>query len=109
MKKNKNPRVDFLKIVQMIIRECHPKKVILFGSYASGQQTKDSDLDILIVDDKLPDYEGIYGLRRKLLEDLSLPIQLLWLSDEEFTETKNVIGGIAYPAAKYGKVLYEKS
>jgi hypothetical protein len=29
------------------------------------------------------------------------------MSAERFEETKNIIGGIAYPAHKYGRVLYE--
>jgi hypothetical protein len=28
---------------------------------------------------------------------------------ERFEESKDVIGGIAYPAHKYGKVIYEKA
>ncbi len=31
------------------------------------------------------------------------------MSEEEFEETKDVIGGLAYPANKYGLVLHEKS
>jgi hypothetical protein len=29
------------------------------------------------------------------------------MSSERFEETKNIVGGIAYPARKYGRVLYE--
>ena len=29
------------------------------------------------------------------------------MSPEEFEETKDVVGGIAYPAAHWGKPLYE--
>lgn len=31
------------------------------------------------------------------------------MSEEEFEETKNVIGGLAYPALKYGLVLHENA
>ena len=37
-----------------IVREFHPERVILFGSYAYGTPTEDSDVDLLVV---LP-YEG---------------------------------------------------
>jgi len=33
-----------------IIREFHPEKVILFGSYAYGQPDADSDVDLLVRD-----------------------------------------------------------
>ena len=31
------------------------------------------------------------------------------MGEEEFEETKNVIGGLAYPANKYGTILYENA
>jgi hypothetical protein len=43
-----------------------------------------------------------------LFRDAPLPVQVITMSEEEFEETRDVIGGIAYPAAKYGKVIYEK-
>ncbi|MEK9138861.1 MAG: nucleotidyltransferase domain-containing protein [Bacteroidota bacterium] len=36
-------------IVDDIVREIKPHKVILFGSYARGKATPDSDLDIFVV------------------------------------------------------------
>jgi uncharacterized protein len=40
---------DIQKIVQQIVEHCHPQKVILFGSYAHGTPTEDSDVDLLVV------------------------------------------------------------
>jgi predicted nucleotidyltransferase len=36
-------------VVQQIIEKYNPKKVIMFGSYASGQFQPDSDLDLLVI------------------------------------------------------------
>jgi uncharacterized protein len=36
-------------IVEQIVHGFHPQKVILFGSYAYGAPTEDSDLDLLVV------------------------------------------------------------
>jgi hypothetical protein len=36
-----------------------------------------------------------------------LPIDVIVMASERFLETKDVIGGIAYPASKYGKTIYE--
>jgi len=38
---------------------------------------------------------------------LAHPDRVILMSRERFEETRNVVGGIAYPAHKYGKVLYE--
>ena len=37
------------EIANKIAREFNPKKIILFGSYAWGKPTKDSDVDLFII------------------------------------------------------------
>ncbi len=96
------------KVVKIIIEGYKPRKIILFGSYAYGQPTKDSDLDLLIIkDDDLP---GIQRNRRvrNILKDFSIPIDVIVKSSQEFDLLKDVIGTVVYPANKYGKVIYEQ-
>jgi len=38
-------------VTRQIVHQFHPQKVILFGSYASGQPTEDSDVDFLVLMD----------------------------------------------------------
>lgn len=102
-------RETIATVVDRIIEGCNPEKIVLFGSYAHGNPTEDSDLDILIVTEKGLSHEQTYEIQRELSKRFSIPLQLICVSDEEFRETKDVIGGITYPAAKYGEVLYEKS
>ena len=95
------------KIVAEIVRLAHPDRVILFGSAATDSMTEDSDLDLLVVEPEVPDSRQ-EGLRlRAALTDMPVPIDVVVMSRERFEETKNVIGGLAYPAHKYGKTLYE--
>jgi predicted nucleotidyltransferase len=106
---NKNKtRTAIPKIVDMIVGEYQPSKIILFGSFAYGKPDRDSDVDLLVVSKKHLTYEDTYKIRRTCLKDLSIPVQLVCVTEKEFTETKDVIGGITYPANKYGKMLYEK-
>ena len=44
---------------------------------------------------------------RSRLGGLGLPIDVFAMTPERFEETKSVIGGLAYPANKYGRVIYE--
>jgi uncharacterized protein len=37
------------EVTQKLVQAFRPKKIILFGSYAYGKPTSDSDLDLLIV------------------------------------------------------------
>jgi predicted nucleotidyltransferase len=40
---------DIREIVRQIVQRFRPQKVILFGSYAQGKPTLDSDVDLLVV------------------------------------------------------------
>jgi len=42
---------DIRRVVQQIVERFEPQKVILFGSYAHGKPTEDSDVDLLVVMD----------------------------------------------------------
>ena len=95
-------------VVQAIVEGYEPIKIILFGSYAYGHPTKDSDLDLLIIKDG--DASGIQRNRRvrNLLKDFSIPIDVIVKSSQEFDTFKDVVGTVMYPANKYGKVIYEQ-
>lgn len=51
MVKDRKLRKLILDIVDQIKREYMPDKIILYGSYAYGKPTRDSDIDLLIVKD----------------------------------------------------------
>ena len=40
---------QLLPYLQMLVAQFHPEQVILFGSYAYGKPTLDSDVDLLVV------------------------------------------------------------
>lgn len=44
---------------------------------------------------------------RSAVGPIGNPVDVIVIQTERFEETKNVIGGIAYPAHKCGRVLYE--
>lgn len=46
---------EFVKIIRGKLKD-HLKKIMLFGSHARGDQTEDSDIDILVVVDKKEKY-----------------------------------------------------
>ena len=95
------------EIIRRILSVTRPDRIILFGSAATGEMTRDSDIDLLIVE---PDP----GDRRKesvrldgILSGLGYAFDVMVIPTDWFEASKNVIGGIAYPANKYGKVIYE--
>ena len=52
--------------------------------------------------------DSIEGVRlRHALRGVGMPFDVIVMRTDRFEETKNVVGGIAYPANRYGKVIYE--
>lgn len=80
--------------MEQIVKEYQPKKVILFGSYSYGEPTEDSDLDILILVERRLSPEETYKIRRAFLRGFSVSVQLISVTEEEFAETTDVVGGI---------------
>jgi hypothetical protein len=44
---------------------------------------------------------------RRALGDVQYPVDVIVMASERFEATKDLVGGIAYPANKYGRILYE--
>jgi len=42
---------QLLPYLRVLVEQFHPEQVILFGSYAYGEPTRDSDVDLLILTD----------------------------------------------------------
>ncbi|MDI6764607.1 MAG: nucleotidyltransferase domain-containing protein [Thermodesulfobacteriota bacterium] len=95
------------KVVDRILTVAKPERIILFGSAATGSMTRDSDLDLLVVERDFKSQREESTRLRKALGDLGIPVDVFAMTPERFEETKGVIGGLAYPANKYGKVIYE--
>jgi len=94
------------EMVNRIVRRFEPEKVILFGSYATGKASPDSDVDLLVV---MP----IMGSKRKkaveigvALHDMGVAKDVIVVRPDEFEWRKDIIGTIEWPAAHEGKVLY---
>ena len=65
-----------------IARRFHPRRIVLFGSYATGTATEDSDVDLLIVmPHRGPDYETASRIR--LVLDVPFPMDILVRSPVE--------------------------
>ena len=97
------------KIVGRMLEVGQPDRIILFGSGARGQMTRDSDIDLLVLEasQRHPRRESVR--LRNALRGLGYPFDVTVMATERFEETKALIGGLAYPAHKYGRVIYEAS
>ena len=93
---------------RLIGREFDAEQVILFGSYARGAVTEDSDVDLLVVaETTLPPHKR-YGAVRRLVADFPASFDIIVKTPEEYTRWRSVVNHIVYFADKYGRVLYER-
>ncbi|MEN9626198.1 MAG: polymerase beta, Nucleotidyltransferase, partial [archaeon] len=80
MDKKKSELVRKLKkFKKQISKEYHPKKIIFFGSRASGKPHKDSDVDLIIVSKKFNNMNSFKRSPDLYLEwhlntDINLPV-----------------------------------
>jgi predicted nucleotidyltransferase len=72
------------RVTERIARECHPHKIILFGSWAWGKPERFSDLDLLVIMDSEVGRPDIRTMQvRRLLYDFHCPMDLLVYTPEE--------------------------
>ncbi|MDP3735228.1 MAG: nucleotidyltransferase domain-containing protein [bacterium] len=73
-------------IVDTIVRTFKPEKVILFGSYAWGVPTEDSDVDLLVVGESAkPRRERERDIDRSLVPR-TMPLDILAYTPKELRE-----------------------
>lgn len=94
--------------VRRVVEAAHaPLKVILFGSYARGNATEGSDLDLLVVEREVPDTGAEMIRLGDALIDLDVGVDLLVYSEEEFNKRQHWCSTPVYWAVREGKVLYD--
>lgn len=103
-----NNKKEIKKITEQIVKKYKPEKIILFGSFAWGKPTKDSDVDLLIVK----------KTRKKWIErqievgeiiDGEIAADTLIQTPREF-KRRLALGDFFYRnILEKGKILYEKS
>lgn len=91
-----------------VAREFHPQKIVLFGSYAYGKPTGDSDVDLLVVMpfDRKKGRKSL-EIRRRIPADF--PLDLIVRTPEFVTQRLAWGDCFIREILSKGKVLYEAS
>lgn len=94
------------QIVSRIGEAMHPLRILLFGSYADGTATDDSDLDLLVVmESSEPRYKRGASIRN-LFWPPKAPMDILVYTPEEVKRWNGLPNHVLTNAFKTGKVLY---
>lgn len=103
MKQNRE-KLD--KILLTIVEAVQPLKVILFGSAIRGEQSSESDYDILVVMPEGTHRRETSKLLYKKLAGYGVPVDIIVATSGDLEKHKDNIGLIYRTALKEGKELY---
>jgi predicted nucleotidyltransferase len=96
------------ELTERIVREFHPQKIILFGSYVSGNAGEGSDVDLLVI---LP-FEG-QAIRKsaEILKKVQprIPVDLLVHTPDYVRKRLEWNDFFLREIMERGKTLYESS
>ena len=97
---------DIREVVQEIVERFRPRRVLLFGSYAYGEPTPGSDVDLLIVmDTPLRNVEQAVEIRMAV--DFPFPIDLLVRNPQQIAERLAMGDVFLHKVVTKGVTLYE--
>jgi uncharacterized protein len=100
------------EIVQAIVDEVSPERIILFGSRANGKGTDNSDIDLLIIETE-PFCDGRSRRQEaariwKTLAGIDAPKDILVYSHEEVERWKTSPNHVIACALREGMTLYAR-
>ena len=96
------------EVVRRIVEVADPEKIILFGSAARGDMTRDSDLDLLIVKEG-GDALDLMGRIYTGLHGVGTAVDAIVVAPEDVERYRNSHALVIRPALQEGRVIYESS
>lgn len=94
------------KFTNILAKKYNPERVILFGSFAWGKPTSDSDVDLLIIKNTKKNFLQRHLEVRKII-DGQLPIDILVRTPREVKERLNLGDFFYQDILNKGKCLHE--
>jgi len=96
-------------VIERLVAEVQPERVILFGSYAYGTPTPDSDVDLLVVLESPLSFVERHVLVGKSLCPQPFPVDLMVVTPAQLAERLAIGNQFFTEVVRNGRVLYERS
>ncbi|WP_420456377.1 nucleotidyltransferase domain-containing protein [Rubrivirga sp.] len=100
------------RMVAALAEAARPRRIVLFGSHATGQAGDDSDVDLLIVEDgPLDERTRASEMVRlwRILAPFRTPTDLLVVSEREVEKWGATTNHVIARALRDGRVMYERA
>lgn len=96
-------------MVEKLVAEYAPQKVILFGSYGCGSPGPDSDIDFLIIKETKERFIDRWVEVQRILTGMhrSTPVETLVLTPQEVENRLSIGDQFIIEIMEKGKVLYD--
>ena len=96
-------------IVNVIVSVAEPDKIVLFGSYAKGENHEKSDIDILVIKRNLDNEVKLTKLLYNMLytKGINVPIDIISVEYERFYDKCEELSNIMKTINNEGRILYE--
>lgn len=95
-------------MVDRIVEQVRPIRVVLFGSHARGQDTVHSDIDLLVVLATVADKRKTAVEIRRLLADFPVAKDIVVTTPDEIARRGDLPGTVLRSALRDGTVVYEQ-
>jgi uncharacterized protein len=99
-------RETIIQAVGILREAADVERILLFGSYARGDATDQSDVDLLVVLREVSSTRDAMFRLRRLLLPLAFPVDVVVVSGEIFHKWSEAPGTVLYWAKREGQVLY---
>ncbi|SPE55405.1 Putative nucleotidyltransferase (modular protein) [Verrucomicrobia bacterium] len=90
-----------------VVRQFRPQKIVLFGSYAYGKPTENSDVDLLVIMPRTRDRGERMSVRIRHAIPRNFPLDLLVRTPSDVAKRLRWGDPFIHELLKKGKVLYE--
>lgn len=97
------------EIVRRMVDALHPEKIILFGSYAYGTPSNDSDVDLLVIMETEARPSDRYLAVSRLVCPRPFPLDIVVKTPDEISQALEKGDSFVRELITQGRVLYERS
>lgn len=100
---------DIQRMADIIVERFQPERIILFGSYANGTATEDSDVDLVVVLDTDGNLLDETAEVRMAVRHFRVPKDILVRTPQVFEHERQIGWSVFGQAERHGRLLYAKA